>query len=294
MKLMFALIGIVFIAFSAFLGSAQAAGCGDVWVDAGTVRVEKGSTAYAVAFVQNDSEEDFFVDFASVFDLSNNFRAEETGYAKNVPSFGRAFINVKIEAYDFAPAGKEEAFVEVKGHFQNMQSCSIGTKGLASFPVIIEEKAAEAAFGEQDFAVPGCTLFSLIAPERAEFEKSGTVPITIDNRTMDRATVRLSGPGLSIQPKVISVPRNTLYSERISVSSILPATSLVYTIEALGCNMEKSTGIIAAAAEEAVPEEGQNGTMPEIASGLFLLGQAGAVLGLAVLIGIALYLVLRR
>lgn len=294
MKILFALMGIALIVVSAFAGSAQAASCGDIWVDAGTARVEKGETAYAVVFVQNDSEEDFLVDYASVFDLSNNFKAEETGYAKTVPAFGSGFVNVKIEAYGFASAGRDEAFVEVKGHLQNGQSCSAGSKLLSAFPVIIEEKAAEAAFEEPGYAVPACTLFSLIVPESAEFEKSGTVPITIDNRTMDRATVTLSGPGLNVQPKVISVPRNTVYSERVSVSSVLPETALVYTIDALGCDSTKSTEIVATAIGEAEAGGSQGGILPDIASGLFLLGQAGAAIGIVVLAGIVLYLALRR
>ena len=164
-----------------------------------------------------------------------------------------------------------------------------------AFPVIIEERQADDWEGQTGQAGLGnsCTHFSLIVPEQKEIGNSGTVPITIDNRTMERATVRLSGPGLTVQPKLISIPRNSLVSESISVSSALPETRLLYSIEALGCSATRATEITASAAGAQGQEAGQNQAseaIQAISTGFLVLGQAGGLLGLLVLAALVIYL----
>jgi len=280
-------------------GTSPSTECEDVTLNASTVRVEKDTTKYATIFLENDNDEDFLIDYVSVFDSSTNFQAEENGYAKKVPAFGSSYINVKIRAYEYAETCSEDVFVVVKGHFQGEQECYLFDNEIDVFSVIIEEKQPDPAFPDPDFT-GDCTYFSLIVPNNLQIENSGTVPITIDNRTGERATVRLYGPGLTLQPQLISVPRYTLVSEKISVSSTLNETSLTYTIDALGCNQSKTTRIVATGVEADQPDDGTDGETTQtgeivegLASGFFVLGQAGAMIGLLALVVLALYLIFR-
>ena len=277
-------------------GSTHYYECSDITLNTNTVRLEQGETEYATFFLENDASENFLIDYARVFDSSSNIRAEENGYAKLTPDFGNSYLNVRVKAYEHAETGTDEAFVEVKGHFQNGNTCYIQSK---RFPVIIEEKEEETT----EEYTESCSYFSLIVPSSKTMQEEGTVPITIDNRSMYRATIRLSGPGLTVQPTLISVPKNTQVSENISVSSVLSETSLIYTIEALGCNKTEVTSITATGIEE--QEETEGGTEQEniedvaddviagIPAGFYAIGQASVILGLLVLIGTAIYFTLK-
>lgn len=270
--------------------------CNEIYLDAGTSRVEKGRTEYKTIFLENDSPEDFLIDFVSVFDSSSNFKAEENGYAKVVPAFGSSYINVKIRAYDYAETEEAEAFVEVRGHFQNKRSCYLFPSKIASFQVIVEERSPELS-SFQTVPEGTCTYFSLIAPALKQIENSGTIPITIDNRTMERATIRLYGPGMIVQPKMISVPRHTLVSESISVSTVLEETNLVYSVEALGCNTTEETAIISTAfkqEEEPSENEETEEVIESISTGFVVLGQAAAALGLIILAAIVVFYIFKR
>jgi len=285
-------------------GDGFVGGCRDIYLNAGTVRVEQGSTSYRTVYLENDADEDFLIDFVSVFDSSGDIKAEENGYEKVVPANGSSYINVKIQAYDYAETGEEEAFLEVKGHFQGEQDCEPFGDGITTLSVIVEEEDIGQGSTGTDFAGT-CTYFSLIAPEAKTIDTSGTIEITIDNRTMERATVRLSGPGLTVQPQLISVPKYTLVTETVSVASVLSNTSLVYEIEALGCNQSKTTGIIATGIEQEKPAIGQDQTTEEngekqaiqaieaLGVGFASLGSAGALIGLLALVAIAIYVIFK-
>jgi len=271
--------------------------CDEISLSRSTVRVEKGKTSYATFFFENYSSQDFLIDWVSIFDSDPNFKAEENGYAKVVPAFGSSYVNVKVRAYDYAETGEFEAFVEAVGRFQDNESCRLFDGGIATIPVKVEE--AELPYSNSIEAAGSCSLFSLIVPEAKAIGNAGTVEISIDNRTMERATIRLSGPGLTVQPVLISVPRYTLVSEMVSVSSVLPETSLVYSIEAIGCNQTKATKIIAAVEGqeegiESAEQEEMNEATQAISTGFLLLGQAAAGLGLLVIIVLAIYLVIKR
>lgn len=276
--------------------------CDNVYVNAGTVTVEKGKTAYETIFIENSAGENFLVDYASIFDLSPNLKAEEAGYAKVVPAFGNSSINAKVRAYDYAEIGRDEAFVEVRGHFQNGESCSISGQGLSSFLINIKESKPETTIiGSAGFAAnnePVCSLVSLSVPASKDIGKSGTVPIVIDNRSMERINVRLSGPGITVEPQLISIPKKTLVNENVSVSSALSETTLVYSIESGNCNTTKSTRITADTGEKNQEENQAQGDVKEVlealSTGFIVLGQTGAALGIFVIAAIIAYLILRH
>lgn len=280
-------------------GSTDYYECSDITLNTSTVRLEQGETAYATFFLENDASENFLVDYIRIFDSSSNIRAEENGYAKLTPDFGKSYVNVMVKAYEHSETGTDEAFAEVRGHFQNGNTCYIQSK---KFPVIIEENEEDGAAEEENYT-GSCIYFSLTVPSSKTIEKEGTIPITIDNRSMYRATIRLSGPGLTVQPTLISVPKNTQVSENISVSSVLSETSLIYSIESLGCNKTEVTSITATGIEEQEETEGgaEQETIEDVAddmiaglpAGFYAIGQASVVLGLLVLIGTAIYFTLK-
>lgn len=270
-----------------YSGSGSSGSCGELFLNTSTIRVEQGKTVEARAYLENDSDEDFLIDYVEARDSSSGIRVEETGYEKRADAFGSAFINLEVEAYSYSETGSHDAEVEIRGHFQNGKSCSIlGSRG--EIPVIVEEKVP--VFEPVEQPVLDCTKISLIVPETAEIDGSGLIPITIDNRTMDRATVRLYGAGLTVQPNLISVPRYSTVSERVSVLSVLGETSLVYGINGLGCDSTQRTEIVNTA-ETGQDEAGE--AIEALSSGFLVLGQAMAILGLVIIAGLIAYFVLK-
>lgn len=295
----------VFVEDGAGSGTTHYSSSRDIYFNSSTVRVEKGSTGTATLFIGNNSAENFSLDYVSVFDSSQNFSVETAGYERIVPAFGTAYVNVKAKAYDYAQAGKENAFIEARGHFQNGEIVEVFGDSLGVFQVEIVERQ------QHDYSDSGaysgaCPYVSLIVPSEKAIGGSGTVFITIDNRGLERVDVRLYGAGLAVQPKLISVPKKTLVSESVSVSSVLPETILVYSIGTAGCGLEKMTKIVSTAAEqqpaEQAPDENNDGEEGASESGFpfgidstgfVALGQAGAVLGMLVLAAAVIYLILR-
>ncbi len=277
--------------------------CAEISLDDRVVRVEQGSTVYTTFYLENHASENFLIDYVSVFDNSSNFVAEENGYGKVVKPDSVSYVNVVVRAYDEATPGVENAFVEVRGHFQNQESCYISGDGLNAFPVIIEERAA---FPEPaEFEPLGCAGFSLAVPEEQEIGTTGSIPITIDNRTGARATIRLQGAGLSVNPALISVPKHSTVAENISVSSKLQQSTLLYSIEALGCKTEKRTEITAAGAqqqpqpespakEQTPAEDLIQGMANAVSTGFVVLGENLTAAGLVIVIVALLYLILRH
>ncbi len=272
--------------------------CDDVYLNASTVRVDRGTTAYATIYLENGTGQDFLIDYVSVFDSSSSIQAEENGYEKRIPAFGNSYVNVKVKAYSYAETGEEEAFVEARGHFQGESTCYLFDDEIAVFPVIVEEPTTFEP--EPVPSISGdCSKFSLIVPSVTTIGNTGSIPITIDNRTIERATVRIYGPGLTVQPLLISIPKNTLVSENIGISSALPETTIVYKIEALGCSQTKTGRVVAAGIEpepeKPEPEEpaGQADVLDSLASGFFAVGQAAAILGFLVLVVLTLYLIFK-
>ncbi len=283
--------------------------CPDIALDKHIVRVAQGETVYTTFQLRNFARENFLVDYISIFDGSNNFKAEQNGYAKVVPASGSAFVNVKVQAHDFAvPGSRENAFVEVKGHFQNQESCSLSGNGLNTFEVIIEEKGAAAEPDTADFAAEECSLFSLITPVSMKIDGNGSVPIVIVNKAYSRATILLYGPGLTINPSFISVAENSTISEDILVESKLPQSTLVFTVDSPLCKTEKRTVIInskaaasatpVAPAEKPQPANPVDGTIKSvqgaIATGFAVLNQNLALVGLVILIAIILFFILKE
>ncbi len=271
---------------------------------ASTVQVKKGRTGYATLFLENNAEENFLIDYISVFDSSSNFEADESGYEKTVPAFGSSYINVKVKAYDYAALGDYEAFLEIAGHFQNGEQAHIFGDSLGAFHVEIVERRVVEYAEPAPVLQETCSYFSLIVPSETGIEGSGTIPITIDNRSYGRATIRLYGAGLEVQPKLISIPKKTLISENVLVSSVLNNTNLVYSIEAPGCNLEKRTLIISTTAEQDSSKEGNEETdegsdkanqsiLPLDATGFVALGQAGAIVGILALVVAIIFLIFR-
>ena len=112
--------------------------CKDIELNANTIRINQGETEYATVFLENNSDVDFLIDYASIFDSCSELKAEENGYEKRVPAFGSSYLNVKIEAYDYAKVGEYLAFVDVGGHFQSEKSCHL-FGGLSTIDVEIEK-----------------------------------------------------------------------------------------------------------------------------------------------------------
>jgi len=283
--------------------------CSDIALDKHIVRAAQGETVYTTFQLRNFARENFLVDYISIFDGSNNFKAEQNGYAKVVPAAGSAFVNAKVQAHDFAvPGSRENAFVEVKGHFQNQESCSLSGTGLNSFEVIIEEKGTTAEPATADFAAEECSLFSLIVPVSMKIDGNGSVPIVIVNKAYNRATILLYGPGLTINPSFISVAENSTISEDILVESKLPQSTLVFTVDSPLCKTEKRTVIInskaAASATPVAPAEKPQPANPAdgaiksvqgaIATGFAVLNQNLALVGLVILVAIILFFILKE
>ena len=291
----------VFVEDSSGSGTTHTANNRDIYLNSGTVRVEKDGTGTATLFIVNNSAENFTVDYVTVFDSSQNFSVETAGYERVVPAFGTSYINVKARAYDNALAGKENAFIEIKGHFQNGNVVDVFGDSIGIFQVEIVEKQQQGNIGNETSLSAACPDVSLIVPGEKAIDGSGSVFITIDNRSWQRIDVRLYGAGLTVEPKLISIPKKTLVSESVSVSSVLPETSLVYSIGTAGCSSTKVTRIVSNVPEQPPAENGENGEGSNEAgfpfgidsTGFVALGQAGAVLGLLVLAAAVIYLIFR-
>ena len=217
--------------------------CRDISLDSGVVRVARGETANATFYVTNNGTENFLIDYIAVFDNSNNFIAESSGYGKVSEPRNPAFLNVNVRAYNGAALGTENAYVEVRGRFQGGESCTISGSGINNFQVIIEEPAAAPGSGNAGLAPGNCSSAMVSAPVSQTIAGSGIVPVTINNTTYNRIAVRLQGTGITANPALISVPKQTKVTENVLVETSLQHSTLVYSIEGAGCTLEKATSI---------------------------------------------------
>ncbi|MCX6798940.1 MAG: hypothetical protein NTW59_02465 [Candidatus Diapherotrites archaeon] len=193
--------------------SEAEAGCLDIGINSSTLAVAQGETANATFYIVNSGIENFYIDYVDAFDNSGNFTTETAGYDKLAKAGKTAAFTVKARAYDGAELGSEYAFIDVKGHFQNQESCYIDANGVEAFRVSIVNKApASGSFAPAPTpSTVACSSSgtSLSAPESQDVGANSNVPITINNTSGSRITIRLQGPGLTVNPSLISVPKYT-------------------------------------------------------------------------------------
>jgi len=272
--------------------------CGAISLDSGTVRVARGETANATFYVVNNGTENFLIDYIAVFDNSNNFIAESSGYGKVSEPRKPAVLNVKARAYSGAALGAENAYVEVRGRFQGGNICTISGSGINAFQVIIEEPQAGPG-GNAGLAPNACSGALVEAPASQAIAGKGIVSIAINNTTNGRIAVKLRGTGIVASPALISVPRHTRAAENVSVETALQQSTLVYRIEGTGCTIEKSTMIanssFAAPAGTAAPSnpaaQAVTGIGDALSAGFAVLGRHLSTVTLLAIALVLFYLV---
>jgi hypothetical protein len=317
-----ALLGFL-IALASF---SYAESCSDIKLGTSTITVEKGRSATKNFALSNNASERFFVDYVSVFDESQNFRAESNGFDREVKAGGIGAIGVKVNAYSSAGAVKEKAFISIKGHFASGGICNLGETEKEFLVKVVEaetnnyqfEASEERSENETGPAYEGystpslpyysdyCNGFVIRVPSTKTIQQSSTIALEIENNTPHRATVRLSGENIGVEPSLLSVPSG-FKSKDYKISVFAPESgTLYYEIETFNCMARKSTAILRqettqTAEQTGLPveqgtsvkspeepqkegQEAKKGTLQAIAgTALAVLGQNSAALGLLAL-----------
>ncbi|HLD58124.1 MAG TPA: hypothetical protein VI977_00580 [archaeon] len=254
MKPKFVLLGLVLIFIS--FATQQAFGtqlnpqCSDITVNTGTIRVEAGKTAIESFTITNSAGERFFIDSADAFDSSQNFSVQTNGYDRTILSQGTGIINVKATGGNYNEGRLESAYIELRGHFLGGKTCTLQDFGAKAFNVIVEQPVSGTQTYEKETNYfqnynSFCENINVLVPAEVSIGNSGSFDITIENYSDYRTTVRLSGNGLFVNPGLISVPRNSVITENIFVSTGLGQTELNYSVENPECSFAEKTGIIA-------------------------------------------------
>jgi len=270
--------------------------CNDLTLDAYNISVEQGETAVESFALENDSSERFYVDFVDVYDNSSEIRAESNGFDNVVRANSVGLVEVSVRAYDDAELGREKAFVRIRGHFQGGSTCELSDEEV--FYVDIKAKDAEPEYFPPALPQysPYCNGFIFNAPAVQEIEGSGTISLKIENNTPYRATIRLFGEGLSIEPVLLSVPQGFKSQDyAISVVAVKDST-LFYEIETYNCMSKKSTVIeLKEQEQQAVGQETGSAAdelLQGLATGFVALGSGWAALGLLIIaIALIFYIV---
>lgn len=231
-SLVIILLGVFFVLFSLFAHAELNYGydgknnCNLIQVDAKPVYLEKGKTTTTTFVVHNATAEPFYLEKAEAYDEVSGLMTYAYYWDKIINPSENKSVKLEIESLNSSPSGVFDAYLKVRGHFLNGQTCTYDDIG--SKKVNVEIKDVPTTEELQDEA---CDTFELNVPNTLELsDGTNTFKVSVNNTLDERINVKLSGAGLTLYSDQYSVPANTKMDFTVYLASDLNKTWLIYNV----------------------------------------------------------------
>lgn len=250
------LLPLVFLAFL-IPNIAAVSSCSEIQLNTSTVRVARNSEATVFFVVENRGAERFFIDSTEVLDNVSGLIASAAGFDRMIDAGGFGAVGVRVKALKDVDVKHANGVLRLRGHFLGGKECSFQDIGNRQFDILVEEKPISSLDGAKFRACSG-----IIVANPADFAINGReMVLRIKNDTAYRATIRMAGQGLRINPGTISVPEHSDVIESIRIESSLAESWLLFRIDNAVCNAVERTRILKETGEK--EEEKKSGVIVE-------------------------------
>jgi len=231
-SLVIILAGVFFILFSVFAHAELnysydgKNNCNLIQIDTQKVYLEKNKSSVATFLVHNATGEPFYLEKAEAYDEVSGLMTNAYLWDKIINPSENKTVKVNIDALDSAPAGVFDAYLKIRGHFLNGQTCTYDDIGAKKFSVEIKDVPTT-----EEVMTEACDTFELNVPNTLELSQgTNTFKVTVNNTLDERINVKLSGAGLTLYSDSYSVPENTKMDFTVYLASDLNKTWLIYNV----------------------------------------------------------------
>lgn len=115
--------------------------CGNIDIQVGGRTLEENMDNQSLQFyIENNSDEGFYVTGLEVTDNSGYFEAREGSYNGYISAGGTGYFNVIADTYNVSGSESGTVNVKVAGHFSNGKGCDYGDIGTGSFTLTVTDK----------------------------------------------------------------------------------------------------------------------------------------------------------
>jgi len=226
------LLGVFFILLSVFSHAELNYGydgknnCNLIQVDTQKVYLEKDSSTTVTFVVHNATGEPFYLEKAEAYDEVSGLMTYAYLWDKIINPSEYKNIKLQVEALNSSPSGVFDAYVKVRGHFLNGQTCTYDDIGSKKFNVEIKDVPTL-----EETLTDNCDSFELTVPNTLELSKgTNTFKVFVNNTLDEKVTVKLSGAGLTLYSDSYSIPAKTSMDFTVYLSSDMNKTWVIYNV----------------------------------------------------------------
>ncbi|GEM_PF-2715811 len=208
-------------------GESTSAECEDLAIESHSVSVNENDSVFETFFLRNSAARNFYIDAINVYDNDSGFAASALDFDKTAYRTGeKAAINFKAQAYDATSDYSGKAFVQVRGHYSNGQTCSYSSIGTKEFSVEVNTVASYSPAPIQP--LPAKKAVEIINyPSNVEFANNTFIAVTVKNNSVYAKSITLGFSGFPA----------TIMLETSTYNVAAGATKTVYLdIDARGTN----------------------------------------------------------
>ena len=166
------IFGLVLLLLATQVGNAHAAECDEIWVDADDVSIERNETDYFYFQIVNDSEQDFTVYEAEVWKRTGDYEIRLVDWPNEVRENDEGELTIRIETGPLDSRSVGEAYIKIRGEFEDDTYCGFTHIGTTYFDVTVEEGDTDPECRELDLRVSNVYI---------DEDSRKTVSFTIEN-----------------------------------------------------------------------------------------------------------------
>ncbi|MBU0636290.1 hypothetical protein KKE06_04665 [Candidatus Micrarchaeota archaeon] len=204
--------------------------CSKIDLDTDSVALDGGESTTQEFFIENNSEETFFVDGVNAYDNSTGVTVNENSFDDLVSPGERASVWVSIQANNTSATLHKTGFLKVWGHFNEGERCGSSSIGTKSFSITVNSGSSASFEGNE------CSAIDVSVPASQYIQQTGTISFSVTNSSNHQAFVALRGTDLTISPNSFSIPSQTTktYSTTIQYYNT-SSTRLEYLVLGQNC-----------------------------------------------------------
>lgn len=231
-----AVLGLVFVmlasaGFAEHFDSERTA-CDQILLDASAVDVSAGKEVFRNFPIVNFSAERFYADRAEVV-AGSGFTAEAVSWTRTIEPGQAGNVTVKVKGiYSENSDGNANAVLELRGHFQNSETCTFDELN-KDFIVYVKQ--------EQANLQKSCSDFELVVPEKTEVNGEGTVKFYVNNLLFEPVNLRFTGTETGVETNFLTVPERTQKYYELAVRPETGKEWLVFNSYVQGCSYPSQT-----------------------------------------------------
>ncbi|MDO8427586.1 MAG: hypothetical protein Q7S92_00055 [Candidatus Diapherotrites archaeon] len=218
------------------LGSHQTGlrdSCDGLHLRLNAVQIEEGQSIRKTFLLQNFALENFALDSVQAYDYNSGIIVSGADYDRIILGGNTGFFSVQIQALQNTDLEKGLGFIDIFGHFQSGQTCSLDRQ---IFNVtIVQPRSSTPEFSSGT----NCSKFSLQVPSRVLVQQNGSINFTAENNSNQAYIVHAQGQNVDVLNSEETIPARSKADLSVfyKIQNNADTGSIVWNASSTDCTM---------------------------------------------------------